>query len=64
MAFPCPPCLPFPWLGARLRDRKKNRGSWAAPAQDPIYLGIQGQEVDGPPPVGVLEFEKLRPAFV
>ena len=59
-----PPHLSFLRRGARLRDRKKKRGSWAAPAQDPIYLGLQGLEVDGPPPVGVLEFEKLRPAFV
>ena len=31
--------------------------------QDPIHLGLQGLEVDGPPPVGVLEFEKLLPAL-
>ena len=42
----------LPRLGA-LRERKK-RGSWAPQVpQAPIYLGLRGLEVDGPPPVGV-----------
>ena len=58
-----PPHLPSSGEGLVCVTAKKTRGSWAAPAQDPIYLGFQGLEVDAPPPVGVLEFEKLLPTL-
>ena len=47
----------LPRLGARLRYANRSigiNGSWAPQVpQAPIYLGLRGLEVDGPPPVGV-----------
>jgi hypothetical protein len=54
-----PPHLPSSGEGLVCVTAKKTWVLGFPCSQDPIYLGLQGLEVDGPPPVGVLEFEKL-----